>query len=167
MVPKQPGPGRGRRGRGGVTTSPIWKGQSGCPSSFAGQAAFPRVVSATRSSTRSTPSLLWPRWPACQCHKIDQSMADEFPGLQNAGPAVKIVAEFEETLKTHPPIAPGTPDSIRGHSWETASKSPRLPLAERCSDLDIYPNWRAMPAHRQVCPASNIAHLTCIEFRAA
>ena len=28
----------------------------------------------------------------------------------NAGPAMKIVAEFEQSLKRHPPIAPGTPD---------------------------------------------------------
>jgi hypothetical protein len=28
----------------------------------------------------------------------------------NAGPAMKIVAEFESSLKKHPPIKPGTPD---------------------------------------------------------
>jgi arylsulfatase len=28
----------------------------------------------------------------------------------NAGPAMKIVAEFEHSLKQHPPIKPGTPD---------------------------------------------------------
>jgi arylsulfatase len=28
----------------------------------------------------------------------------------NAGPALKIVAEFEQSLKKYPPIAPGTPD---------------------------------------------------------
>src|SRR5262249_10337700 len=28
----------------------------------------------------------------------------------NAGPAMRIVAEFEQSLKKHPPIAPGTPD---------------------------------------------------------
>jgi len=28
----------------------------------------------------------------------------------SAGPAMKIVAEFERSLKKYPPIAPGTPD---------------------------------------------------------
>ena len=28
----------------------------------------------------------------------------------NAGPAMKIVIEFERSLKNYPPIAPGTPD---------------------------------------------------------
>ena len=28
----------------------------------------------------------------------------------NAGPALKVVTEFEKTLKKYPPIAPGTPD---------------------------------------------------------
>ena len=28
----------------------------------------------------------------------------------NAGPVMKIVADFEASLKKHPPIAPGTPD---------------------------------------------------------
>jgi hypothetical protein len=28
----------------------------------------------------------------------------------NAGPAMKVVAEFEASLKKYPPIAPGTPD---------------------------------------------------------
>jgi arylsulfatase len=28
----------------------------------------------------------------------------------NAGPAMKIVVEFERSLKNYPPIAPGTPD---------------------------------------------------------
>ncbi len=40
---------------------------------------------------------------------------EEYPatGLRNswnAGPAMKIVADFEQSLKEHPPIAPGTPD---------------------------------------------------------
>jgi arylsulfatase len=40
---------------------------------------------------------------------------EEYPatGIRNtwaAGPALKIVAEFEESLKKFPPIAPGTPD---------------------------------------------------------
>lgn len=29
------------------------------------------------------------------------------------GPIMKIVAEFEQTLKHYPPIAPGTPDPYR------------------------------------------------------
>jgi arylsulfatase len=28
----------------------------------------------------------------------------------NAAPAMKIVSDFEQSLKKHPPIAPGTPD---------------------------------------------------------
>jgi arylsulfatase len=28
----------------------------------------------------------------------------------NVGPAMKVLAEFEESLKKHPPIAAGTPD---------------------------------------------------------
>src|SRR5881394_1621012 len=40
---------------------------------------------------------------------------EEYPatGLRNtwsAGPAIKVVVEFEQSLKQHPPIAPGTPD---------------------------------------------------------
>jgi hypothetical protein len=40
---------------------------------------------------------------------------EEYPqtGLRNswnAGPAMKIVVEFQESLKKYPPIAPGTPD---------------------------------------------------------
>ena len=40
---------------------------------------------------------------------------EEYPqtGLRNswmAGPAIKVVTEFEQTLKTHPPIKPGTAD---------------------------------------------------------
>jgi arylsulfatase A-like enzyme len=40
---------------------------------------------------------------------------EEYPatGLRStwsAGPAMKIIAEFEESLKKHPPIAPGAPD---------------------------------------------------------
>jgi hypothetical protein len=40
---------------------------------------------------------------------------DEYPqiGLRNswnAGPAMKIATDFEESLKKYPPIAPGTPD---------------------------------------------------------
>jgi len=40
---------------------------------------------------------------------------EEYPqtGLRNswmAGPAIKVVAEFEQSLKEHPPITPGTPD---------------------------------------------------------
>ncbi len=40
---------------------------------------------------------------------------DEYPstGIRNTwvgGPALKIVAEFEQNLKEHPPIPPGTPD---------------------------------------------------------
>jgi arylsulfatase A-like enzyme len=40
---------------------------------------------------------------------------EEYPatGIQNtwsAGPAMKIVAEFEQSLKKYPPIAPGAPD---------------------------------------------------------
>jgi arylsulfatase len=43
---------------------------------------------------------------------------EEYPatGLRstwNAAPAMKIVAEFEESLKKYPPIAPGTPDPYR------------------------------------------------------
>jgi arylsulfatase A-like enzyme len=33
----------------------------------------------------------------------------------NARPAMKIVVEFEESLKKHPPIQPGTPDPYRPH----------------------------------------------------
>jgi arylsulfatase len=40
---------------------------------------------------------------------------EEYPatGIRNtwsAGPALKIVADFEQSLKKYPPIAPGTPD---------------------------------------------------------
>jgi arylsulfatase len=43
---------------------------------------------------------------------------EEYPatGLRNswnAGPAMKIVTEFEQSLKKYPPIAPGTPDPYR------------------------------------------------------
>jgi arylsulfatase len=31
----------------------------------------------------------------------------------NAGPALRIVTEFEQSLKTHPPVAPGTPDPFQ------------------------------------------------------
>lgn len=31
----------------------------------------------------------------------------------NAGPAMKIVVEFEQSLKKYPPIAPGTPDPYK------------------------------------------------------
>ena len=42
----------------------------------------------------------------------------EYPatGIRNtwvAGPAMKIVAEFEQSLKKYPPIAPGTPDPYK------------------------------------------------------
>ncbi len=32
---------------------------------------------------------------------------------RNAGPAMKIVVDFERSLKKYPPIAPGTPDPYR------------------------------------------------------
>jgi arylsulfatase len=32
------------------------------------------------------------------------------PNAWAVGPMMKIVSEFEESLKKHPPIAPGTPD---------------------------------------------------------
>ena len=43
---------------------------------------------------------------------------EEYPatGLRSswlAGPAMKVVVEFEESLKKYPPIAPGTPDPYR------------------------------------------------------
>jgi hypothetical protein len=46
-------------------------------------------------------------------HIIDPK--EEFPvtalrNSWNAGPAMKVVVEFEQSLKRHPPIAPGTPD---------------------------------------------------------
>jgi arylsulfatase len=31
----------------------------------------------------------------------------------NAGPAMRLLAEFEQTLRRYPPIAPGTPDPYR------------------------------------------------------
>jgi hypothetical protein len=42
-------------------------------------------------------------------------LKEKYPatGIQNtwsADPAMKIVAEFEQSLKKYPPIAPGTPD---------------------------------------------------------
>ena len=43
---------------------------------------------------------------------------EEYPatGVRNswmAGPAMKVVEEFEQSLKKYPPIAPGTPDPYR------------------------------------------------------
>jgi arylsulfatase len=43
---------------------------------------------------------------------------EEYPatGLRNswnAGPAMKIVTQFEQSLKKYPPIPPGTPDPTR------------------------------------------------------
>jgi len=31
----------------------------------------------------------------------------------NAGPAMRIIEEFQQSLKKYPPIAPGTPDPYR------------------------------------------------------
>lgn len=39
--------------------------------------------------------------------------ASATPNAWVAGPMMKVVAEFEQSLKKHPPIAPGTPDPYR------------------------------------------------------
>jgi arylsulfatase len=43
---------------------------------------------------------------------------EEYPGTATpnawvSGPMMKIVADFEQSLKKYPPIAPGTPDPYR------------------------------------------------------
>ncbi len=45
----------------------------------------------------------------------DEAFWPDNPAVSNrnswtAGPSMKIVTEFEQSLKQHPPIAPGTPD---------------------------------------------------------
>jgi hypothetical protein len=51
-----------------------------------------------------------PRLSAQMYLVLSKSGATAVRNSWNAGPAMKIVTEFEHSLKKYPPIAPGTPD---------------------------------------------------------
>jgi hypothetical protein len=61
---------------------------------------------------------------------------EEYPqtGLRNswnAGPAIRIVAEFEQSLKKYPPIEPGTPDPYSPFG-KTMMRIPGPGISVRC-----------------------------------